>query len=91
MVKKFFSGLQTWSVIMRTSVFSLQKMALPPLGIEQITIESGVNDGLSPALAQSLSRHQSYGTQSQLKQDTRQPGHYQNNLGRVGFGMVRVK
>ena len=55
--KKFFEWLATWSVIMRDpSVFGFAKNpTLPPLNIEQITIESGVNDGLLPALAQSLS------------------------------------
>ena len=31
------------------------KPALPPMNVEQITIESGKTDGLLPALAQSLS------------------------------------
>jgi len=55
--KKFFEWLATWSVIMRDpSVFGFaKKPTLPPLNIKQITIESGVNDGLLPALAQSLS------------------------------------
>lgn len=55
--KKFFEWLASWAVVMRDpSVFGFaKKPALPPMTIEQITIESGKTDGLLPALAQSLS------------------------------------
>ena len=55
--KKFFEWMATWAVVMRDpSVFGFSaKPELPPLNIEQITIESGKTDGLLPALAQSLS------------------------------------
>lgn len=55
--KKFFEWMASWAVVMRDpSVFGFSaKPELPPLNIEQITIESGKTDGLLPALAQSLS------------------------------------
>jgi len=54
--KKFFEWLASWAVIMRDpSVFGFDKKPdLPPLKIEQVTIDSGITDGLLPALAQSL-------------------------------------
>jgi len=54
--KKFFEWLATWAVVMRDpSVFGFaKKPELPPLNIQQVTIESGITDGLLPALAQSL-------------------------------------
>ena len=54
--KKFFEWLASWAVIMRDpSVFGFaKKPELPPLKIEQVTIDSGITAGLLPALAQSL-------------------------------------
>lgn len=54
--KKFFEWLASWAVVMRDpSVFGFgKKPDLPPLNIEQVTVESGKTDGLLPALAQSL-------------------------------------
>jgi len=54
--KKFFEWLASWAVVMRDpSVFGFaKKPALPPLNIQQVTIDSGITDGLLPALAQSL-------------------------------------
>ena len=56
MVKKVFSGLLHGQSLCATLAYLvlLKKPTLPPLNIKQITIESGVNDGLLPALAQSL-------------------------------------
>lgn len=55
MVRKFFEWLASWAVIMRDpSVFGFAKPDLPPLNIQQVTIDSGITDGLLPALAQSL-------------------------------------
>ena len=59
--KKFFEWLATWAIIMRDpSVFGFaSKPILPPLEIIQITIDSGITDGLLPAIAQSLQDRQS--------------------------------
>ena len=55
--RKFFEWLASWAVIMRDpSIFGFEeKPKLPPLKINQIVIDSGITDGLLPALAQSLS------------------------------------
>lgn len=55
--QKFFEWLATWSIIMRDpSDYGFQpKTALPPLYIEQITIETEVTYGLFATVAQSLS------------------------------------
>lgn len=59
--KKFFEWLATWAIIMRDpSVFGFaSRPTLPPLEIIQITIDSGITDGLLPAIAQSLQDRQS--------------------------------
>ena len=58
--RKFFEWLASWAVIMRDpSIFGFEeKPKLPPLKIKQIVIDSGITDGLLPALAQSLSERQ---------------------------------
>jgi len=58
--RKFFEWLASWAVIMRDpSIFGFEeKPKLPPLKINQIVIDSGITDGLLPALAQSLSERQ---------------------------------
>lgn len=55
--KKFYEWLSTWSVIMRDpSDYGFNKLSeLPPLNVEQVTIESGITDGLFSAIAQTLS------------------------------------
>lgn len=57
---KFFEWLATWSVIMRDpSDYGFAKMPpLPALNINQVSIESGITDGLFAAMAQSLSERQ---------------------------------
>jgi superfamily II DNA or RNA helicase len=57
---KFFEWLATWSVIMKDpSDYGFTAMEpLPPLHIEQVTIESGIMDGLLPAIAQSMGDRQ---------------------------------
>jgi hypothetical protein len=57
---KFFEWLATWSVIMRDpSDYGFSKMSeLPSLTINQVSIESGITDGLFAAMAQSLSERQ---------------------------------
>lgn len=59
--RKFFEWLASWAVIMRDpSVFGFaKKPALPPLNIQQVTIDSGITDSLLPSLAQTLSERQS--------------------------------
>jgi len=54
--KKFFEWLASWAVIMRDpSAYGFaKKPELPPLNIRQVTIDSGITDGLLPKLAQSL-------------------------------------
>jgi hypothetical protein len=58
--KKFFEWMATWSVIMRDpSDYGFNALPeLPPLLINQITIESGITDGLFAPMAQSLSERQ---------------------------------
>lgn len=55
--RKFFEWLATWCVIMRDpSDYGFDKNPeLPPLTINQHTVESGIKDGLFAAVAQSLS------------------------------------
>lgn len=54
---KFYEWLSTWAVIMRDpSDYGFQSLPqLPPLNVEQISIESGIKDGLFASVAQSLS------------------------------------
>lgn len=58
--KKFFEWLATWAVIMRDpSDYGFSALPeLPPLLVDQITIESGITDGLFAPMAQSLSERQ---------------------------------
>ena len=55
--QKFFEWLSTWAVIMRDpSDYGFSPLPeLPTLNIKQVTIESGIMDGLLPKIAQSLS------------------------------------
>ena len=54
--RKFFEWLSTWAVIMRDpSDYGFAPLEeLPPLEFEQVTIESGIKDGLFAAVAQSM-------------------------------------
>ncbi len=58
--KKFFEWMASWAVVMRDpSVFGFaKKPPLPKLNIDQITIESGITDGLLPKIAQSMGDRQ---------------------------------
>lgn len=58
--KKFFEWLATWAVIMRDpSDYGFNSLPdLPALLVDQITIESGITDGLFAPMAQSLSERQ---------------------------------
>lgn len=55
--QKFFEWLATWAVIMRdpADYGFTPKPTLPPLNIQQVTVETEVTDGLFATVAQSLS------------------------------------
>lgn len=55
--QKFFEWLATWALIMRdpSDYGFAPKPALPPLNIQQVTVETEVTDGLFATVAQSLS------------------------------------
>jgi hypothetical protein len=57
---KFFEWLATWAVIMKDpSDYGFAALSqLPPLHVDQVTVESGITDGLFAAVAQSLSERQ---------------------------------